>query len=56
MTSRRTRVVAMVIQSRLHEQGEVIGRGIHLLYVRFRDETVALRPDLVRVLTTPDGG
>lgn len=40
---------------RLHQQGQAIGRGTHLLYVRFRDDTVALRPDLVRVLTT-DGG
>jgi hypothetical protein len=43
---------------RLHQQGQAIGRDTHLLYVRFaRDrETIALRPDLVRVLTTtPDG-
>ncbi len=44
---------------RLHQQGQAIGRGTRLLYVRFaRDrETVALRPDLVRVVhTTPEGG
>jgi hypothetical protein len=37
---------------RLHQQGQAIGRDSHLLYVRFaRDrETVALRPDLVRVV------
>ena len=40
----------------LNQQGQAIGRGTHLLYVRFRDDTVALRPDLVRVLSTPDGG
>ena len=44
------------LRFRLHQQGQAIGRGTHLLYVRFRDDTVALRPDLVRVLTTPDGG
>jgi hypothetical protein len=43
--------------SRLHQRGEVIGRDTPLLYVRFdRDqETIALRPELVRVLST-DGG
>ncbi|MGH3772982.1 MAG: hypothetical protein ACRDRW_16585 [Pseudonocardiaceae bacterium] len=41
---------------RLHQQGQVIGRGTHLVYVRFRDDTIALRPDLVRVLTTPSEG
>ena len=43
---------------RLHQQGQAIGRGTRLLYVRFAcdRETVALRPDLVRVVrTTPDG-
>lgn len=40
--------------SRLHQQGEVVGRGTHLLYVRFESdrETIALRPELVRVLPT----
>jgi hypothetical protein len=40
--------------SRLHQRGEVLGRGPHLLHVRFEgdEDTVALRPDLVRVLIT----
>jgi hypothetical protein len=41
---------------RLHTQGHAIGRGVHLLYVRFSDDTVAIRPDLVRVVHTTDGG
>jgi hypothetical protein len=42
---------------RLHTQGHAIGRGVRLVYVRFSDDTAALRPDLVRVITTPlDGG
>ncbi|MGH3865219.1 MAG: hypothetical protein ACRDQ4_03610 [Pseudonocardiaceae bacterium] len=41
---------------RLHQHGQAIGRGTHLLYVRFRDDTIALRPSLVRVLTTPADG
>ena len=43
--------------SRLHQQGQAIGRGTHQLYVRFdRDNhTIALPPHLVRVLDTPDG-
>ncbi len=42
------------LRCRLHAQGEVIGRGTHLVYVRFaRDrEMIALRPDLVRVIPT----
>jgi len=40
---------------RLHTQGHAIGRGVHLLYVRFSNETVAIRPDLVRVVHTTDG-
>jgi hypothetical protein len=42
---------------RLHQQGQVIGRDAHLLYVRFdRDyQMIALRPHLVRVLETPEG-
>ena len=45
------------LPSRLHQQGEVIGRGRHVVYVRFDLEyqLVILRPHLVRVLTTPDG-
>lgn len=42
--------------TRLHQHGQAIGRDTHLLYVRFRDETIALRPELVRVLTTPGEG
>jgi hypothetical protein len=43
---------------RLHQQGQAIGRDTRLLYVRFtRDrETIALRPDLVWVVHTTDGG
>ena len=41
---------------RLHTQGHAISRGVHLLYVRFSNETVAIRPDLVRVVHTTDGG
>jgi hypothetical protein len=41
---------------RLHTQGHAIGRGVHLLYVRFSDDTVAIRPDLVQVVHTTDGG
>jgi hypothetical protein len=41
---------------RLHTQGHAIGRGVRLVYVRFSDDTVALRPDLVRVVHTTDGG
>jgi len=42
---------------RLHQQGQVIGRGTALLYIRFTqgNELIALRPHLVRVLDTPDG-
>lgn len=45
------------LPSRLHKQGQVTGRGTHLLYVRFDhdNQTIALRPHLVRVLETPDG-
>jgi hypothetical protein len=45
-----------VLRFRLHQQGQAIGRDTHLLFVRFPDATIALRPDLVRVLTTPDSG
>ena len=45
------------LPSRLHRQGEVIGRGRDRLYVRFDLEyqLVILRPHLVRVLDTPEG-
>jgi hypothetical protein len=45
-----------VLRFRLHQQGQAIGRDTHLLFVRFPDATIALCPDLVRVLTTPDSG
>ncbi|MGH3920116.1 MAG: hypothetical protein ACRDSG_13945 [Pseudonocardiaceae bacterium] len=44
--------------SRLHQQGQVEGRGHNRLYVRFeRDkQLISLRPHLVRVLDeTPSG-
>jgi hypothetical protein len=45
------------LRSRLHLQGEVIGRGRHLVYVRLDHghHLIALRPHHVRVLATPDG-
>jgi hypothetical protein len=44
------------LPSRLHAQGQAIGRGTHHIYVRFdRDrEMIALRPEFVRVISTPD--
>lgn len=40
--------------SRLHQRGEVVGRDTKLVLVRFESdrETVALQPELVRVLST----
>jgi hypothetical protein len=45
------------LASRLHQQGQVIGRGTNLVYVRFDrgNQMIALRPHLLRVLDTPDG-
>jgi hypothetical protein len=45
------------LASRLHQQGQVIGRGTTRLQVRFDDNQVmSLWPHLVRVLDkTPDG-
>lgn len=45
------------LPSRLHRQGQVVGRGTNLLYVRFDHDSqlIALRPHLLRVLNTPDG-
>jgi hypothetical protein len=42
---------------RLHQQGQVIGRGTNLVYVIFDrgSHLTALRPHHVRVLGTPDG-
>ncbi|MGH3770615.1 MAG: hypothetical protein ACRDRW_04330 [Pseudonocardiaceae bacterium] len=46
------------LPSRLHRQGQVIGRGIHQVYVRFdlESQVIALPPHVVRVLEAPDGG
>jgi hypothetical protein len=45
------------LPSRLHQQGQVIGRGTNLVYVLFDrgNQMIALRPHLLRVLDTPDG-
>ena len=45
------------LPSRLHKQGQVLGRGLTRLIVQFDDEStvVRIRPHLVRVLTTPGG-
>ncbi|MGH3839179.1 MAG: hypothetical protein ACRDSF_26305 [Pseudonocardiaceae bacterium] len=45
------------LPSRLHQQGQVLGRGVTRLIVRFdhEDTPVGIRPHLVRVLTTPGG-
>ncbi|MGH7751041.1 MAG: hypothetical protein ACREQ5_40690 [Candidatus Dormibacteria bacterium] len=44
--------------SRLHQQGEVVGRGPDLVYVRFHGEghVISVPPRLLRVLdTAPEG-
>ncbi|MGH3721955.1 MAG: hypothetical protein ACRDRI_24550 [Pseudonocardiaceae bacterium] len=43
--------------SRLHKKGQVIGRDIHRVYVRFdlESQVIALPPHVVRVLETLDG-
>lgn len=45
------------LPSRSHKRGQVLGRGLTRLIVRFDDEddVVRIRPHLVRVLTTPGG-
>lgn len=45
------------LPSRLHHQGQVVGRGTNRLQVRFDDnQLISVRPHLVRVLKeTPDG-
>ncbi len=45
------------LRSRLHKYGQVVGRGLTRLSVRFDDENelAHVRPHLVRVLQTPDG-
>jgi len=46
------------LPSRLHQQGQVLGRGTTRLTVQFdgEDTVVSIRPHLLRVLTTPGGG
>ncbi|MGH3601347.1 MAG: hypothetical protein ACRDQH_13925 [Pseudonocardiaceae bacterium] len=44
--------------SRLHQQGEVVGRGPDMVYVRFHGEgqVISVPPRLLRVLdTAPEG-
>ncbi|MGH3426508.1 MAG: hypothetical protein ACRDQZ_02860, partial [Mycobacteriales bacterium] len=43
------------LPSRLHKQGQVLGRGTTRLNVRFdnEDKPVSIRPHLVRVLEAP---
>jgi hypothetical protein len=46
-----------VLPSRLHQQGQVVGRDLDSLYVCFQDnQVISLRPCLVRVLDTAPGG
>ncbi len=46
-----------VLPSRLHQHGQIVGRGLDSVYVCFADQhVISLRPDLVRVLdAAPDG-
>lgn len=46
-----------VLPCRLHEHGQVVGRGLECLYVRFSGhQVISLRPHLLLVLDTdPDG-
>ncbi len=45
-----------VLPSRLHQRGQVLGRGLHSLYVCFSDNVlVSIPPHLLRLLPdTPD--
>ncbi|HKR49732.1 MAG TPA: hypothetical protein VJT72_09175 [Pseudonocardiaceae bacterium] len=45
------------LPSRLHQHGQVVGRGHTRLYVRFEydGQLISLRPHVVRVLTTAGG-
>lgn len=45
------------LPSRLHRRGQVVGRSLTRLTVRFDDENglVGIRPHLVRVLQQPEG-
>jgi hypothetical protein len=46
-----------VLPSKLHQHGQVIGRGLDSLYVRFSDNhVISLRPELLRVLDAAPGG
>ena len=44
--------------SRLHQRGEVVGRSLDLIYIRFDGEgqVIGLRPHLVRVLNAVSDG
>ena len=43
------------LRDRLHHRGQVIGRGLHLIFVRFDhgNQLIALRPHHVRVIKAP---
>lgn len=45
------------LRERLHQRGQVIGRGHHLIYVRFDhgNRLIALRPHHVRVIKASAG-
>jgi hypothetical protein len=46
-----------MLSSRLHEQGQVVGRGMDCLYVRFSDnQVISLPPALVRVVDNVTDG
>jgi hypothetical protein len=46
-----------VLPSRLHQQGQVVGRSLDTLYVCFPDNhVISLRPELLRVLDDAPGG
>lgn len=46
-----------LLPSRLHQQGQVVGRGVDSVYVRFEDnEVVSLSPRLLRLLAEAPGG
>ncbi|MEO7193723.1 MAG: hypothetical protein ABIZ05_02715 [Pseudonocardiaceae bacterium] len=44
------------LPARLHQKGQVVGRSRYLIYVRFDldQRLICLRPNLVRVIKTPD--
>ncbi|HWR46546.1 MAG TPA: hypothetical protein VN327_02840 [Pseudonocardiaceae bacterium] len=45
------------LPSRLHQQGQVLGRGPHQLHVHFdhEDQVIPLRPHHLRVIEAPGG-